>query len=144
MTARYGSGGVLYHAATGQVLLQHRTDDAPHYPGQWGLFGGGEELEDKGDPIVTWHRELREELGVEIERTAITALGVGPGQGGGKHYFFAYPWPAPTRDFVLGEGQGFAWFAIEAALGLSLLTPLAADCIMRARAMLEGVASSGT
>lgn len=139
--AHYASGGVLYHAATGQVLLQHRTDDAPAYPGQWGLFGGGVEPEDRDDPVATWCRELHEELGIAPERAAIVLLGTATGHDGNARHLFAYPWPAPTRDFVLGEGQGFAWFAIEAALGLPLLTPLAADCIMLLRAMLEGTAA---
>jgi len=132
--ARYGSGGVLYHAATRQVLLQHRTDDAPSYPGQWGLFGGGEEPEDGGDPVATLRRELREELGIVLDPVLIHPLGQKPGHYGAPHHHYVYPWPAPTHDFVLGEGQGFAWFAIEDALGLALLIPLAAECLLLLRA----------
>lgn len=131
--ARYGSGGLLYHAATRQVLLQHRTADAPAYPGQWGLFGGGEEPDDRGDPIATWCRELREELGIALDPMLITPLGETTGRNGAPHHLFAYPWPAPTLDFVLGEGQGFAWFTLEEALGLALLIPLAAECILLLR-----------
>jgi 8-oxo-dGTP diphosphatase len=134
---RYASGGVLYHADTRQVLLQHRTDDAPAYPGQWGLFGGSDELEDRGDPVATWCREVREELGIVLDPRHFRSLGEVWGRNGARHYrcyLFAYPWPAPTRDFVLGEGQGFAWFDIEEALGLALLIPLAAECLVLLRA----------
>lgn len=136
--ARYGSGGVLYHAAMCRVLLQHRTDDAPVYPGQWGLFGGSDEPEDHGDPVATWCRELREELGVEIERGAIVSLGTAQGRDGTARHLFAYPWPTPTLDFALGEGQGFAWFTFEGALGLPLLIPLAAECLVLLRATIGG------
>ena len=132
--ARYGSGGALYHAATRRVLLQHRTDDAPVWPGQWGLFGGGEEPEDGGDPLATWCRELREELGIVLDPALIRPLGQTPGRNGAPRHLFAYPWPAPTLDFALGEGQGFAWFTIEDALGLALLIPLAAECLLLLRA----------
>lgn len=134
--AQYASGGVLYHAATGQVLLQHRDDAAPAYPGQWGLFGGGEEPEDGGDPVATWCRELREELGIAVAPPAIVALGMATGRDGNARHLFACPWPELTGDFVLGEGQGYAWFVPEAALGLPLITPLAADCLVLFRAAL--------
>jgi 8-oxo-dGTP pyrophosphatase MutT (NUDIX family) len=49
MATHYASGGVLYHAAMRQILLQQRTDDAPAYPGQWGLFGGEAKPEDDDD-----------------------------------------------------------------------------------------------
>ena len=130
---RYASGGVLYHADTRQVLLQHRTDDAPSYSGQWGLFGGSDEPEDYGEPVTTWCREMREELGIVLDPESIRSLGEVWARNGARHYLFAYPWPAPTRDFVLGEGQGFAWFAIEEALGLALLIPLAAECLLLLR-----------
>lgn len=133
---RYASGGVLYHIATKRILLQHRTDDAPTWPGQWGLFGGGEEPEDGGNSVVTWRRELCEELGVDLDPNTVVALGVGQGWNGTPHHFFACPWPAPTLDFVLGEGQGIAWMRLEEALALPLLIPLAAECLLLLQARL--------
>jgi len=44
----------------GRLLLQHRTEDAPSWPGAWGLFGGGEE--EGESPKEALVRELREEL----------------------------------------------------------------------------------
>lgn len=128
--AHYASGGVLFHAATRQLLLQHRTDDAPVYPGQWGLFGGGEEPEDGGDPVATFRRELGEELGVTLDPALLRSLGKTTGRNGAPRHLYAYPWPAPTHDFVLGEGQGFAWFTIDEALSLAQLIPLAAECLL--------------
>lgn len=134
--ARYGSGGVLYHAATRQVLPQHRTDDALVYPGQWGLFGGGEEPQDHGDPVVTWCRELREELGIVLDPARIVPLGDTVGRNGSPHHLFTYSWPTRSLDFVLGEGQGFSWFTFDEALALSLLIPLAAECLLLLQARL--------
>ena len=49
MPESYGASVFLHHRPTGRVLLQHRTNDAPAYPGYWGMFGGGGEAQDDGD-----------------------------------------------------------------------------------------------
>ena len=55
----HGASIFFYHAPSGRVLLQHRTDDAPSYPGHWGMFGGSGEPEDEDNPLRTIRRELR-------------------------------------------------------------------------------------
>lgn len=47
----------------GRVLLQHRTADAPTWPGHWGLFGGGIEVGENPKQAVV--RELQEEIGLD-------------------------------------------------------------------------------
>ena len=47
---------------TVSVFLQHRTDDAPHNPGKYALFGGGKEGDET--PEETLLRETKEELGI--------------------------------------------------------------------------------
>jgi 8-oxo-dGTP pyrophosphatase MutT (NUDIX family) len=62
----YFSLGVLVHPPTGKVLLHLRGDDAPSNPSMWHLFGGRSEAADGGDPVETWRREMREELGIDL------------------------------------------------------------------------------
>ena len=52
----------------GRVLLQDRGDDAPAYPGQWGLFGGAVEL---GETV--WQALLREAM-EELRHDASNAI----------------------------------------------------------------------
>ncbi len=118
MREAYASGGVLYNPEARQVLLQHRSPDAPTNPNQWGLFGRGAEPVDGGDPVATWRRELREELGIVVEAARIRPLGERVRPDGSRRYMFYCEWPSLSMDFVLGEGQGFAWFTFEAALAL--------------------------
>ena len=54
----------ILHDGNGRVLLQHRTDDAPTFPGLWCLFGGG--IEENESPEASVRRELREELQLEL------------------------------------------------------------------------------
>ena len=48
----------------GRMLLQHRTDDAPSFPGFHGLFGGSLELDELPEDAL--RREAKEELGIDI------------------------------------------------------------------------------
>lgn len=116
---RYAACGFLYHPATRQVLLHHRSADAPVLPGVWSFFCGGAEPEDGGDPATTWRRELGEELGITVPAERIRYLGVAASpQSGRPRHVFSAEWPRLDGPFVLGEGDGFAWFPIDRALGL--------------------------
>jgi len=54
----------VLHDGEGRFLLQHRSDDAPRFPGMHSLFGGG--LESGETPEEALLREAREELGLEL------------------------------------------------------------------------------
>ena len=114
-----GAAGVLYHAATDSVLLHHRDAGAPVYADCWHTFGGGAEPEDGGDPVAIWRRELREVLGAEVpaDRVRLLFEDAVAVPGWVVHVFWA-EWPARSEAFVLGEGDGFAWFSLEDALAL--------------------------
>lgn len=122
MCAAYASDGVLYNTEARQVLLQHRSPDMPLNPNRWGLFGGGAEVVDAGDPVATWCRELREELGIVVTPARVRALGERMWRDGTLEYLFYCEWPSLSTDFVLAEAQGVAWFTFEAALELPDLT----------------------
>jgi len=122
MPMPHGASIFLHHAPTGRVLLQHRTDDAPSYPGHWGMFGGGEEPEDQGDPLSTVRREAREELDLALDLDRIVRLWDYMTSRGSHRYVFLYPWDDPEFPFDQREGQGRGWFTVEEALGTLTLT----------------------
>ena len=122
MTLPHGASLFLYHAASGRVLLQHRTDDAPTYPGYWGMFGGMGEEEDAGDPVRSIVRETREELSVELAPARLVALWDYPTSRGSHRYVFLYPWDDPDFPFAQNEGQGRGWFTVAEALDTPRLT----------------------
>lgn len=74
MTENYFAGGFLFHAATREILLCFRGTDTPFNPNMWGFFGGWREEEDGGDPVATWCREMREELGMMIDPARVVSL----------------------------------------------------------------------
>src|SRR3954470_23355288 len=113
MPIPHGASIFLHHAPSGRVLLQHRTDDAPSFPGFWGMFGGGEEPEDGGDPNCTVRRELQEELGLALEPVRIVRLWDYMTSRGSHRYVFLYPWDDPDYPFAQTEGQGRGWYTPE-------------------------------
>ena len=136
--AALGAAGVLYHPATDSVLLHHRDAGAPLFPDCWHTFGGHSEPEDGGDPMATWRRELREELGVDVpaERMRFLFEDAAAVPGRVVHVFWA-EWPERSEDFVLGEGDGYAWFPLEAALALPDLSERARARLRRLRDRLR-------
>jgi 8-oxo-dGTP pyrophosphatase MutT (NUDIX family) len=120
---KYFAGGFLVHPASRKVLLQFRGSRTPHDPDTWCIFGGWREDEDGGDPVATWRREMREELGAVIDPTLVVPLCDYAPSGNPYHrYIFYCEWPAPAVDFVLAEDEedlgGYGWFTVEAALAL--------------------------
>ncbi len=118
MVARDVAVGFLYHAASGKVLLHLRAADTPTNPGKWAFFGGRSEPEDGGDLLATWLREMREELGVTLDPTRVVSLRHGAYDNGTRWHDFYCEWPSLDQDFVLTEGQRYAWFTLDEALSL--------------------------
>ncbi len=119
--------GFLYHVASDQVLLHLRDDDAPPNPGRWAFFGGRCEPEDGGDLLATWLREMREELGVTLDPARVESLRSGTYADGTRWHDFYCEWPSPDEDFVLTEGQRYAWFKLDEALALPDLADYARE-----------------
>src|SRR5215218_3353461 len=110
--------GFLYHAASGKVLLHLRAVDKPPGAGLWAFFGGRSEPEDGGDLLATWCREMLEEIGVTLDPARVESLRQGTFEDGPRWADFSYEWPSLDEDFVLTEGQRYAWFTLDEALSL--------------------------
>ncbi len=137
MRADYGATGFLFHAESRKVLLHLRDHNAPVYPDSWSFFGGSNEVEDDGDPVTTWLRELREELGIVLHRDRAIPLSEGIFPRGKRRYAFYCAWPDLAEDFVLGEGQAFAWFDLADAVQLPALTPVARQDLVMFQELLQ-------
>lgn len=142
MNKTYGAVGFLFHTAARTVLLHHRDGNALVNPNRWGFFGGSNEDEDAGNPVATWLRELHEELGIVLEAEQVTPFGEGEPSSGMHRYVFYCEWPTLAEDFVLGEGQGFAWFSLDDAVQLSTLTPFAREDLLLFRDRLASLGSA--
>jgi len=124
---RHVAVGFLFHDASGKVLLHLRDEDKPPSPGQWAFFGGRSEPEDGADLLATWQREMREELGVVLERTRIVPLRHGTYDDGARWHDFYASWPSLDHRFALTEGQCYAWFTLDEAFGLPDLADYARE-----------------
>jgi 8-oxo-dGTP pyrophosphatase MutT (NUDIX family) len=135
MDARNVAVGFLYHVASGKVLLHLRDADKPPNAGKWACFGGRCEPADGGDLLATWCRELREELGVTLDPARVVSLRYGAYDDGRRWHDFYCEWPSLDEEFVLTEGQCYAWFTLDEALSLPDLADYAREDLglMRAR-----------
>src|SRR3954447_6265727 len=138
---RYAAVGFLYHAASRQVLLHHRDAGASLYPECWAGFGGRDEPQDGGDPAVTWRREMREELGVELAPEQIRPLRqyINPDVGRPRYVFYVV-WPSLDQSFTLNEGDGYAWIPLDEAIVLPDLMDLARGDLLFLRDAMSGAA----
>jgi len=92
---------------SGELLLQHRSDDAPNFPGYWGPFGGAvEEGETLSEAV---RRELKEELDYDVQAPRLFEQYEMHYKGNGYlvHVFVEEYSGAPL---TLNEGQGLGWF----------------------------------
>lgn len=111
----------------GRLLLQRRPFHK-HHGGLWEFPGG--KVENGEIPRVALAREIAEELGIEIETTALLpALLADEGAAGGV-VLFLYSCTSWRGEIVAHEGQEWGWFAHEAATMLSL-APMDADLLAR-------------
>lgn len=118
MVAKDVAVGFLYHAASGKVLLHLRGTDQSPSQGMWAFFGGRCEPEDGGDLLTTWCREMREELGITLDPARVVSLRRGTYDGGRQWHDFYCEWPSLDENFVLSEGQCFAWVTLDEGLRL--------------------------
>ncbi|UNX55716.1 NUDIX domain-containing protein [Georgenia sp. TF02-10] len=103
----------------GRLLLCHRRDDAPWYPGVWDLVGG--HVRSGESAVEALRRECREELGIDvsavgqrwrvvIDRADLTVLRV-------------ERWRGEARNTALDEHQAIGWFTLDEIARLPLADP---------------------
>lgn len=115
----YWAGGFLFDRPRKAVLLHLRDGNTPVNPHKWAFFGGQNE---RGESYVEcFVREMAEEIGLSLRPSQALPL---------REYMntlvnqyrvvFYVETYVPTKQLVLGEGAGFDWFALDAALRLDL------------------------
>ncbi len=100
---------ILLYKQNGEMLLQHRTDDAPVFPGHWAVFGGQIEPGETAEQAV--RRECIEELAYRLDDPQLFMI----------HHFtldrlehiiYLFIEEYNGSSLTLGEGQGMGWFRV--------------------------------
>lgn len=104
----------------GQILLQHRTSDAPIKPSHWAFFGGHiEEGETPGEAAM---REFKEELQIDVDFLILFSHGIFEGEKWGKaeRYFFLTILDKDAEDLrgLQLEGDDLGYFGSDELDGL--------------------------
>jgi 8-oxo-dGTP diphosphatase len=113
----------------GRILVQLRSDDAPNWPGRWGLPGGhAEPGESDVDGAI---RELLEETALrpEGELTLYERLEL-PDLGIAKSYFYGTT-SASQHDVVIGEGAAMVFLRADEIFDGRIYTPTTLDTLRR-------------
>lgn len=90
----------------GKILFIHHLFNNPALFGKW-TFPGGRLDPDEIDPLVTLHREMREELSVEVE--VIGEVGVFYSRSGADYMIFAARPLGPLGPLQADEIKEIAW-----------------------------------
>ncbi|HQU07471.1 MAG TPA: NUDIX domain-containing protein [Candidatus Paceibacterota bacterium] len=105
------AGGFFYDADAKTVLLHLRDTHTTFAPGKWAFFGGL--CEDKETPEDCFLRELREELGVEVDTEKVVHLRsyLNEEPKTDRHVFYTTK-SVSVSALVLNEGAGFGWISL--------------------------------
>ena len=110
MKARNVSVLALYNDQR-QVLLQHRSKEAPRLPEYWAFFGGG--IEGSETPEQALARELLEELEYKVAAPQLILKQVVTGK---DHEIIKYVFVEkynPVNVLIQHEGQGMGWWTFD-------------------------------
>jgi 8-oxo-dGTP pyrophosphatase MutT (NUDIX family) len=117
---KYYAGGFLYNADAKSVLLHKRDGNTPYNPNKWSFFGGTNE-DNENSPVLTFIRELKEELGISIRPDEVMHLTDYLNEKHNTHrYSFFVNSDIKKSEMTLGEGADFDWILIDHVLQLDL------------------------
>ena len=109
----------------GRLLMQLRDlYEGIHWPGKWGLVGGGIE---PGESIVTAGlREVEEETGLRLGAEMLTPFAKtnSVSREGAKLFVFCTKLAITPSDICLGEGAGFAFLTPAQLADIDILDSL--------------------
>jgi 8-oxo-dGTP pyrophosphatase MutT (NUDIX family) len=114
---------------SGRILVQLRDDDAPNWPGRWGLPGGhadpGESDADAAVRELLEETALRADAGLTLfERLELPDLGIA------KTYFYGTT-GASQQDVVIGEGADMLFLRADEIFDGRVYTPTTLDTLRR-------------
>lgn len=120
------AGGFLFDPATRSVLVHLRDAHAKHNPNKWALFGGLSEGTET--PKECFIREMREELGLELQEDGVKLLCDYFNEKFNTYrYVFYVEKFIPKNQLVLGEGAGFDWIPLSKLDAYDLTDPARRD-----------------
>jgi 8-oxo-dGTP diphosphatase len=98
---------IILYDNQNRILLQHRTDDAPTFPGYWSFFGGSvEQGETLAEAAI---REASEELSYTL-KAPFHWLSQPFGYEGQPYTQHVFVERYDGTALILGEGQGMMWY----------------------------------
>lgn len=108
---------ILYNSI-GQILLQHRSNDAFRLPNFWAFFGGG--IEQGESPTDALEREMLEELSYQVQRPHfLLAQTIRDEDDESTKYVFVEQYQ--DQPLQLGEGQAMGWFSPDETHELKMI-----------------------
>jgi 8-oxo-dGTP diphosphatase len=108
---------ILYNS-TGQILLQHRSNDASRLPNFWAFFGGG--IEQGESPTEALEREMLEELSYQVHSPYfLLAQKIRDEDDENTKYVFVEQYQ--DQSLQLGEGQAMGWFSPDETHELKMI-----------------------
>ena len=115
----------------GRVLLCHRHPDRRWYPNVWDVPGG--HIDHGESPIDALVRELREELGIEIDPThAVSILKASPQPDLDIEIWTVASWDGEITNAAPDEHDEMDWFTAGELDGLELAHPVVTIASVRA------------
>lgn len=102
---------ILLYDDKKRFLLQHRTNNAPVFPNEYGFFGGT--IEKNETPETAVIRECKEELEYELTNPKLAFHSIKDSQYGKRDIYVFLEEFNPNIKLILHEGQGMKWVALE-------------------------------
>jgi len=109
---KFWAGGFLYNPVNNAIFLHKRDNNTKFNPNKWAFFGGLNEGDEK--PIECFARELKEEIGLDVDNQKIVHLCEYLNKELSTYrVVYYYISDVSEEQLTLGEGAGFGWIKID-------------------------------